>query len=55
MQSAAPIAPAEQRQRLAFERVALADDGHPLGTAVEVVVVVGIVSCVPSRRFLTTG
>jgi len=41
--------PAEDLQLTALERVPGPDDGHPLRVAVEMVVV-GIVSCVPSTR-----
>jgi hypothetical protein len=46
-QLAVPVLPAQDIQRPALERVALAHDGHPLRVAVEVMVM-GIVSCLPS-------
>jgi hypothetical protein len=47
------VTPPQQLQRLSLEGMAIPDDRHPVGIAVEVVV--GSVSSVPSIRFRTNG
>jgi hypothetical protein len=54
MQTATPMRPAQQFQRLTLERVVPARDGHMLWVAVEVVVM-GSVSSVPSTPSITDG
>jgi hypothetical protein len=55
-QFATPTLPAQHLQRLTLEWVGMADDGHPLGVAVEVVaLMMGIVSCLASTPSRTTS
>ena len=53
MERTAPMGPAEYFQCLALEGVMGTDDRYAFWIAIEVVVVVGSVSCLPSTRFHT--
>ncbi len=48
-----PLLPAQDFQSPAFKGMPLADDRHPIGIIVQVVVV-GIVSCIPSSPLLSS-
>jgi hypothetical protein len=55
LETATSIIPTQQLERLTFERMTASNNLNPLRVAVEMVVVMGSVSTIPSTRLTTSG